>query len=131
MNYMDAHMERGEAAVPEASTTAEQRRVWTEEQMDAPRPVPPLGGMTPAQGVVKQKHSHYYKDVSTLDFIDVYRVLHLFNVSDPCLQHAIKKLLVAGGRGAGKDINKDVREAQDSLARFLEMRDEETEHLLK
>jgi hypothetical protein len=81
--------------------------------------------------VVKQKHSHYYKDVSTLDFIDVYRVLHLFNVTDPCLQHAIKKLLVAGGRGAGKDITKDVAEAQDSLARFLEMRDEETEHLLK
>lgn len=55
----------------------------------------------------------------------------LFNVTDPCLQHAIKKLLVAGGRGAGKDITKDVAEAQDSLARFLEMRDEETEHLLK
>ena len=49
------------------------------------------------------KHSHYFKNVRHLDGIDVYRVLELFNVTDPCLQHAIKKLLCAGGRGA-KDI---------------------------
>jgi hypothetical protein len=37
------------------------------------------------------------------------------------LQHAIKKLLVAGGRGAGKNIEKDVSEAIDSCNRCLEM----------
>jgi hypothetical protein len=121
----------------EASTSAEERRVWTEDQMHKcvsapgdlipPLLMPPLGGQTASAGVVKQKHSHYYKDVSQLDFIDVYRVLHLFNVTDPCIQHAVKKLLVAGGRGAGKDITKDVRESIDSLARFLEMRDEESD----
>lgn len=120
----------------DATTTEEQRRVFVEDQMQRcvsppsdlipPLLMPPLGGQT-AQGVVSKAHSHYYKDVSTLDFIDVYRVLHLFNVADPCLQHAIKKLLVAGGRGAGKDITRDVREAQDCLARFLEMRDEESD----
>jgi hypothetical protein len=78
-----------------------------------------------SEGVVKKQHSHYYKDVSKLDFIDVYRVLHLFKVSDPCIQHAVKKLLVAGGRGAGKDISKDIQESIDSLKRWQEMRQEE------
>lgn len=72
------------------------------------------------------KHPHYHKDVSNLQTVDVYRVLALFNVTDPCIQHAVKKLLVAGGRGAGKDIGKDVQEAIDSLERFKEMRVEDT-----
>ena len=29
-----------------------------------------------------------------------------------------KKLLVAGGRGAGKDINQDIQEAIDTLVRW-------------
>lgn len=73
----------------------------------------------------ERKHSHYYKDVIHLETIDVYRVLKLFNVTDPCLQHAVKKLLVAGGRGAGKGINRDVQEAIDTLKRFQEMDDED------
>jgi hypothetical protein len=71
------------------------------------------------------KHSHYFKPVLGLSHVDVYRVLKLFDVTDPCLQHAIKKLLVAGGRGAGKDISVDVQEAVDSLARWQSMRAEE------
>jgi hypothetical protein len=70
-------------------------------------------------------HSHYFKDVSKLKTIDVYRALALFNVSDPCLQHAVKKLLVAGGRGGGKDISRDIQEAIDTLTRWQEMRTEE------
>jgi hypothetical protein len=75
---------------------------------------------------VGNKHPHYHKDVRHLETIDVYWVLNLFNVTDPCIQHAVKKLLVAGGRGAGKDVGKDVQEAIDSLERFKEMRVEET-----
>ena len=75
---------------------------------------------------VAVRHPHYHKPVHGLEFIDVYRVLTLFNVTDPCLQHAIKKLLVAGGRGAGKDIARDVKEAVDCLLRWQEMRNEET-----
>lgn len=75
---------------------------------------------------VSNKHPHYHKDVRHLETIDVYRVLALFNVTDPCIQHAVKKLLVAGGRGAGKDLGKDVQEAIDSLERFKEMRAEDT-----
>ena len=72
-------------------------------------------------GVTPRKHSHYFKDVSHLKDIDVYRVLKLFNVTDPCVQHAVKKLLAAGGRGAGKDIERDLREAVDSINRALQM----------
>ena len=73
------------------------------------------------QQLASRKHSHYFKDVSHLNEVDVYRVLKLFNVSDPCLQHGIKKLLVAGGRGAGKNIEQDLREAVDSIHRALQM----------
>jgi len=76
-------------------------------------------------GFVRTKHSHYFKEVGHLGYVDVYRVLQLFAVTDPCLQHAIKKLLVAGGRGAGKSIEKDVREAVDTLNRWLQMRAED------
>ena len=70
-------------------------------------------------------HSHYFKDVVNLTQVDVYRVLVLFSVTDPALAHAVKKLLVAGGRGAGKDITRDVQEAIDSLQRWQEMQVED------
>ena len=70
------------------------------------------------------KHSHYKKTVAGLQFVDVYRVLTLFGVTDPCIQHAVKKMLVAGGRGA-KDISQDVQEAIDTLQRWQEMRRED------
>jgi len=75
---------------------------------------------------IGNKHPHYHKDVRHLQTIDVYRVLALFNVTDPCIQHAVKKLLVAGGRGA-KDISRDIREACDSLNRWQEMQVEDAE----
>lgn len=66
------------------------------------------------------KHNHYHKNVKHLETIDVYRVLQLFGVTDPCLQHAVKKLLCAGQRGV-KPVAKDVQEAIDSLIRWQEM----------
>lgn len=80
-----------------------------------------------AEAIAKEvkKHNHYFKDVTHLTTIDVYRVLELFKVTDQCIGHAVKKLLVAGGRGAGKDINKDIQEAIDSLLRWQEMRKED------
>ena len=69
---------------------------------------------------MSRPHSHYFKNVSHLSEIDVYRVLALFTVTNPCIQHAAKKLLCAGGRGA-KDFEKDLREARDSIERALQM----------
>lgn len=69
------------------------------------------------------KHSHYFK-ACPFDHVDVYRVLALFDVTDPCIQHAVKKLLVAGGRGH-KDIAKDIQDSIDTLERWKAMRAEE------
>ena len=70
------------------------------------------------------KYPHYFKSVSHLETVDVYRVLSLFQVNDPCIQHAIKKLLCAGDRG-DKSMIKDITEARDSLNRHLEMLQED------
>lgn len=67
-----------------------------------------------------RKHSHYFKDVSGVDRIDVYAVLRLFEVTDPCLQHIVKKALCAGKRGA-KDWAKDVQEIADTANRLIEL----------
>lgn len=77
-----------------------------------------------SDGSTENRHAHYYKPVAGLTHIDVYRVLSLFSVTDPCLQHAVKKLLVAGGRG-GKDISTDIQEAIDTLERWKAMRQED------
>lgn len=78
--------------------------------------------MTTAHEILKaaQKHNHYRRDVRHLDIIDVYRVLKLYGVTDPCVQHAVKKLLCSGQRGV-KTESQDVREAIDSLNRHLQM----------
>lgn len=73
----------------------------------------------------KKVYPHYFKECP-YDYVDVYRVLDLFGVQHPALQHAIKKLLVAGGRGA-KNVQLDVEEVIASCQRFLEMRQEEIE----
>ena len=71
---------------------------------------------------VERKHSHYFKDVRHLDYIDIYQVCKLFEVEDPshCTQHSIKKLLMSGKRGV-KDKMKDIIEARDTLNRYLQI----------
>lgn len=112
----------------------------TQEQIDAATEnLRPLYGVSQAdfdamtrqtepRGFVQaeRKHSHYFKTIPC-NQIDVYRVLAAFGVADPCIQHALKKLLVAGGRGT-KDQSRDVQEAIDSLYRWQEMRREEQEN---
>lgn len=53
------------------------------------------------------------------DHIDVYDVLIMFEVHDPAVQHAVKKLLACGQRGH-KDAFQDLREARESIDRALE-----------
>jgi hypothetical protein len=52
--------------------------------------------------------------------IDVYDVLRAFGVTCPALQHAIKKLLCAGLRGA-KSAEQDISEAANSCQRAIEL----------
>lgn len=84
-----------------------------------PVPFPPVFNPSGNAAV----HSHYFKDVRNFNHIDVYAVCQLFGVDDQsgALHHAIKKLLCAGIRGGGKNKLKDIREAVDSLNRYLEL----------
>ena len=66
----------------------------------------------------------YIVDISKYNKLDIYRILKLYEVSDPCLQHAIKKLLCAGKRGV-KNQTQDINEAILSLKRFVEMQGED------
>lgn len=72
------------------------------------------------QDTESRAHAHYFKDVRHLDYIDVYRVIDLFAVDHPAMQHALKKVLAAGERGA-KSQEQDAQEAIDSLNRYLQM----------
>ena len=72
-------------------------------------------------------NSPYFKDVSKLKSVDIYRVLNLFDVRSHAVGHAIKKLLCAGKRGA-KDYRQDLLEAKASIDRELAMMDEEEPH---
>ncbi len=73
--------------------------------------------------MTKRKHGHYFKKLPTNE-IDVYGVLKAFEVESHAIGHAIKKLLVAGARGGGKNRERDFREAIDSIERELEMMEE-------
>src|SRR5678816_1773889 len=66
-------------------------------------------------------YEKYFKDVSGFDVVDVYRTHRIFGLNDEVLCHASKKLLLSGVRTGGKTLEQDVREARDSLNRWLEM----------
>jgi hypothetical protein len=65
-------------------------------------------------------YPHYFREVTNVTHVDVYWLLQAWDVSDPCVQHAVKKLIAAGRRGA-KDKVKDLNEAKDSIVRALEL----------
>lgn len=87
--------------------------VVVEEPTDTPQPL-------------AEAYPKYYKDVRNLDSVDVYAVHRLFAIDDPsgAIHHASKKLLLSGVRTGGKSKYDDVREARDTLNRWLAMYDE-------
>ena len=73
------------------------------------------------------RYPKYYKPVpeGTTD-LDIYGVCKIFNMVDPsgALHHAIKKLLLPGIRTGGKSRYGDIKEARDTLNRWLELHKE-------
>ena len=65
------------------------------------------------------KHSKYHVKIKGT-WIDVYDILHAYQVTNPGDQHAIKKMLMPGKRGH-KDAEKDRAEAIQSLHRAIEL----------
>lgn len=67
----------------------------------------------------EDKPNKYKKQCKGIE-IDVYDVLKAFNVVNPAIQHAIKKLLAGGQRGY-KDVEQDYNEAIQSIQRGIEL----------
>ena len=76
---------------------------------------------------MSKMYPKYYKDVSDVLEVDVYHVHKIFNIQDPsgAIQHASKKLLLSGVRTGGKSFYDDIREARDTLNRWLEINPQE------
>ena len=72
--------------------------------------------ITPYNQVKENKYLRECKGVK----IDVYDVLKAFNVTDPALQHLIKKALCTGLRGH-KTREQDLQDVLDSAKRAVEL----------
>lgn len=72
---------------------------------------------------LSELYPKYFKPVTELDEVDVYQVHELFQVTDfsGAIHHASKKLLLSGVRTGGKSKFDDIREARDTLNRWLEI----------
>lgn len=73
---------------------------------------------------INTPHPHYFKSVRGLEYIDVYRLLELYEVTCPVAQHIVKKALAAGKRGS-KNQSRDMQDIADSAARWFDMRTED------
>lgn len=78
------------------------------------------------EDTLADKYPQYYKPVGALTEVDVYAVHQLFELYDTsgCLHHASKKLLLSGVRTGGKSAYDDIREARDTLSRWLQLNQE-------
>ena len=94
--------------------------IW--QRHTQPEELPFMDSLNDQYAEIEQvrKHRHYFKDVSNIAEIDVYAVLKLFDVTDPCLQHIVKKALCAGKRGH-KDMIEDLQNIVDTAIRAVEL----------
>ena len=66
------------------------------------------------------KMNKYMREIRSGVWVDVYDVLSAFEVTDPAVQHAVKKLLAAGQRGIKSALD-DYCEAMQSISRAIEI----------
>lgn len=78
--------------------------------------------ITELKGSIEKSRNKYMREIAPGVWIDVYDVLYAFEVTDPCLQHLIKKALAVGKRGF-KDARQDLVDIRDSAVRALETHD--------
>jgi hypothetical protein len=86
---------------------------------------PPDALQPPRPKTLAERYPRYYKATQGLTEVDVYAVHALFAIEDPsgAIHHASKKLLLSGARTGGKSTYDDIREARDTLSRWLELHD--------
>ncbi|HZZ80977.1 MAG TPA: hypothetical protein VFE62_20920 [Gemmataceae bacterium] len=52
---------------------------------------------------------------------DLYDVMHAYGVTNQATGHAIKKLMMAGKRGGGKSVKRDLEEAITAIKRAIQL----------
>ena len=67
---------------------------------------------------MKELPSKYHREINGV-VVDVYDILHAYEVPNHAVGHAIKKLLMPGERHASKDKVQDLQEAIDSIRRAI------------
>lgn len=91
-------------------------------------PYDPVAEVQEQKLAINPASSKYNREILGLDgrkaLVDVYRVLVAFDITDPELQHALKKLLCLGIRGKG-DYRQDLEEAVLSLNKLQERKEQE------
>lgn len=65
-------------------------------------------------------NNKYQREIKPGVFVDVYDVLKAFDVTNPALQHLVKKALAVGQRGH-KDAAEDLQDIIDSAVRAKEL----------
>jgi len=73
--------------------------------------------------------SKYDKTLYNGTVIDVYDVLDAWEVKNPAVQHAIKKLLQPGERGHKTTLD-DLHEAYQSIARAIDLETDRSEEVV-
>ena len=76
-----------------------------------------------ASSTVENRKPHTFRSVEHLTEVDVFAIHHLFEMNDPsgALQYASRKLLLSGTGLEKETIYEDIREARDTLTRWLEI----------
>lgn len=72
---------------------------------------------------LENNRSKYHREIKKGVLVDVYDVLSAFEVINPAMQHALKKMLEPGKRGV-KDTVQDMKEAIQSIERAIELEQE-------
>ena len=65
-----------------------------------------------------RENNHYFIDVSDVDEVDFYEIAKRYNVTDPAIQHILKKCLAIGNRGH-KDLETDLMDILKTAKRAL------------
>lgn len=108
-------MHRNETQYPALDAIPAQRAILKTKEMtiDTGRPK-----------TLAEMYPKYHKAIPEgITSIDTYLLNKLFPVDDPtgCVLHARKKLLIPGTRTGGKSFYDDIKEARDTLNRWLEI----------
>lgn len=77
----------------------------------------------PTSEELSSQNPSQYKDLGDLTEIDIFAVHHLFQINDPsgCIHYASRKLLLSGEHTAGQVSFDDIKEARDTLTRWLHL----------